>query len=299
MLGIFEGEMSLSQLHQLWGKGQVQKSHLVNSLTHLNMIDLLLQTLHYPRHLPPSLPPPEIDKQSKQDTITTPVNKSDKPDVPPKPISSRTRSRTRPEMPHGVSSEMESDDYHGVSKLLAKGAAKINKGRLALELQDRNKSYSYLSESDEDISSQTTQARPYNDGEVSLRAVVSSDSSSFRSKSPSGDVYLTPTQPTERSKEQVLSSQAQSIDSKRYIEEKVRQWPGSGTHVDGRYYSYANYGGTDEKPIEDAIVFHPPARKFVRIRGESTQDCCSYANYLGPTRNFRTVPVLHLLRSYR
>ena len=224
-----------------------------------------------PPSLPPSLPPPEIDKQSKQDTITTPVNKSDKPDVPPKPIASRTRSRTRPEMPHGVSSEMESDDYHGVSKLLAKGAAKINKGRLALELQDRNKSYSYLSESDEDISSQTTQARPYNDGEVSLRAVVSSDSSSLRSKSPSEDVYLTPTQPTEMSKEQVLSSQAQSIDSKRYIEEKVRQWPGSGTHVDGRYYSYANYGGTDEKPIEDAIVFHPPARKFVRIRGESTR----------------------------
>ena len=127
------------------------------------------------------MPPPEIDKQVKGDAITTPINKNDKPDVPPKPVASRTRSRAHPEMPHSVSSELESDDYHGVSKLLAKGAAKINKSRLALELQDRNKSSSYLSESDEDISSQTPQTCPYDDGEVSLRAVASSDSSSLRS----------------------------------------------------------------------------------------------------------------------
>ena len=158
---------------------------------------LLIPLLHLNYH--PPLRPPETDKQDSTVLIPTPTP-NNKPGIPPKPVASRTRSKMNPETPHGVSSEMESDDYHGVSKLLAKGAEKINKNKLALELQDRDRVSSYLSESDEDTSSRTPHGvRPYDDGEVSLKAVVSPDSSSLGSGSPPEEVYLTPTQPCETS----------------------------------------------------------------------------------------------------
>ena len=165
----------------------------------------------------PPVTPPNTSATKKPSSLTNPMVK---PNLPPKPVASRTRSNPCSEMPQGVSSEMESDDYHGVSKLLTERAAKINKSKLALDLQDRDRTPSYISESEEDTSSQTLKARPYDDGEVSLRAVASSSSdvASIRSKSPSSEVYLTPTQTRNNTRQDVDHDHAQG---KRYIEENI------------------------------------------------------------------------------
>ena len=219
--------------------------------------------LHSSTSVPP-VTPPNTSATKRPPSLTNPMTK---PNLPPKPVTSRTRSNPRSEMPQGVSSEMESDDYHGVSKLLTERAAKINKGKLALDLQDRDRTPSYVSDSEDDTSSHTLKARPYDDGEVSLRAVASSssDATSIRSKSPSSEVYLTPTQTRNNTRQEVDHHHAQG---KRYIEEKINRWSGAGTHIDGRYYSYRNHDVKNMKPLTDAIIYHPPARKFVRIRGD-------------------------------
>ena len=224
--------------------------------------------------VPPPLPsstssvsppvPPDATDTKRTPTLTP---QTTKPNLPPKPVASRTRGNQRSEMPQGASSEMESDDYHRVSRLLTKQAEKINKGKLALDLQDRDRTPSYVSESEEDTSTHTLKARPYDDGEVSLRAVAtsSSEATSVRSKSPSSEVYLTPVQTRDNARQDVDYDHAQG---KRYIENKIVKWPGAGTYVDGRYYSYRNRDVKNMKPLTDAIVYHPPACTFVRIRGD-------------------------------
>ena len=67
---------------------------------------------------------------------------------------------------------MESDDYHHISEHLQRAAAKINKTKLAITLQDKDKPPSQLSESDEE--SVTDPDRyPYNDGEEVMKKVMS------------------------------------------------------------------------------------------------------------------------------
>ena len=60
---------------------------------------------------------------------------------------------------------MESDDYQHISEHLQRAAAKINKSKLAITLQDKDKPPSHLSESDEE-SITDPGMYPYNDGEV-------------------------------------------------------------------------------------------------------------------------------------
>ena len=223
-----------------------------------------------PPQLPPPLRPPEIDKQEDSTIVIPTPNIQNKPNIPPKPVAPRTCSRMNSDTPHGVSSEMESDDYHGVSRLLAKGAEKINKNKLALELQDKNRVSSYLSESEEDTSSRTPRAvRPYDDGEVSLKAVIPPDSTSSGSGSPPEEVYLTPTQTGKQPNQSGLKYPLPSPTGQQYINEKLRQWPGAGTYTDGCYYSYKNREVANAKPLNDAIIFHPLVREFVRVKGQN------------------------------
>ena len=52
------------------------------------------------------------------------------------------------------------------------------------------------------------------------------------------------------------------------IENELRNWTGAGIRMDDRYYSYSDEGCLAKtKPIEDAIIYHPPARQFVRVQG--------------------------------
>ena len=44
------------------------------------------------------------------------------------------------------------------------------------------------------------------------------------------------------------------------IEDELRHWTGAGTRRDDRYYSYSDEGYPAKfRPIEDAIIYHPPS----------------------------------------
>ena len=112
--------------------------------------------------------------QTVTDTVTktnnTPASPQTKlkPPVPPRPTLLNNRDTNI----QGVSSEMESDDYHHISEHLQRAAAKINKTKLAITLQDKDKPPSQLSESDEESVADPSMY-PYNDGEVIMKKVMS------------------------------------------------------------------------------------------------------------------------------
>ena len=106
-------------------------------------------------HLPTKTSVP-ISLQTKQ-----------KPPVPPRPAALSNRDSNI----HGVSSEMESDDYHHISEHPQRAAAKINKTKLAITLQDKDKPPSHLSESDEETITDPDKY-PYDDGEVIMKKVM-------------------------------------------------------------------------------------------------------------------------------
>ena len=66
---------------------------------------------------------------------------------------------------------MESDDYHPISEHLQRAAAKINKTKLVITLQDKDKPPSQLSESDEETITDPDKY-PYDDGEVIMKKVM-------------------------------------------------------------------------------------------------------------------------------
>ena len=170
----------------------------------------------------------------------------------------------------GVSSEMESDDYHHISEQLSRAAEKINKGKLALDLQDKDRHPSHLSESDEDSGPQQPHMYPYDDGEVMLTTVSSPQNSIGDPKFSSVDRYSTPKQ----SAVSLVPGQRESPPTNLReelvrIEEKLRKWTGSSTKPDGRYYSCDNVDSGNMKPIERAIIYHPLAHMFVRVEGRN------------------------------
>ena len=69
---------------------------------------------------------------------------------------------------------MESDDYHHISEHLQRAAAKINKTKLAITLQDKDKPPSRLSESDKETV-MGPDKYPYDDGEVVMKKVMPSE----------------------------------------------------------------------------------------------------------------------------
>ena len=72
---------------------------------------------------------------SKTNNIPVSPQTKQKPPVPSRPTLLSNRDTNI----QGVSSEMESDDYHHISEHLQRAAAKINKTKLAITLQDKDK----------------------------------------------------------------------------------------------------------------------------------------------------------------
>ena len=68
-------------------------------------------------------------------SIPIPLQTKQKPPVPPRPTALSNRDSNI----HRGSSEMESDDYHHISEHLQRAAAKINKTKLAITFQDKDK----------------------------------------------------------------------------------------------------------------------------------------------------------------
>ena len=149
--------------------------------------------------------------KNSRNGLSPQVDKLVKPHLPPKPGSVVPQGNQVVSSEKG--SEMESDDYHHISEQLNRAANKINKTRLALDLQDRERQPpSRLSESDEDGKLKPVQAYAYDDGEVALKRAMSPPNPSTEdevtidlslsplgpaegTKSPLAGGYLTPTHP--------------------------------------------------------------------------------------------------------
>ena len=122
--------------------------------------------------IPPTTPEPltsqiaQTEKGTVAKTNSTPISPQTK-QKPPVPLRPTVFGNRDPNI-HEVSSEMESDDYHHISEHLQRAAAKINKTKLAITLQDKDKPPSRLSESDEE-SITDPDRYPYDGGEVIMK----------------------------------------------------------------------------------------------------------------------------------
>ena len=192
-----------------------------------------------------------------------------KPDIPPKPTLPKMQNNGTPGV-QVVSSEMESDDYHHISEPLSRATEKINKSKLALDLQDKDRCPSRMSESDEDC--RQPHVYPYDDGEVTLKAVMSPDNSIEGSKTSPVDQYLTPrpsiVNPVSGRREPHSSGEREELKT---IEMELGKWTGASTLLDGKYYSYEKGDPSSMKPIERAIIYHPLGRVFVRVDGKNVR----------------------------
>ena len=119
------------------------------------------------RLMSPQPAQPETVEPGARDNRPSSPHLKQKPTVPPRPSYLGSKSRNV----QGVSSEMESDDYHHISEHLHRAAEKINKTKLSIMLRDKDKPPppSHLSESDEEESVTDPNIYPYNDGEVALK----------------------------------------------------------------------------------------------------------------------------------
>ena len=80
------------------------------------------------------------------------------------------------------------------------------------------------------------------------------------------------------------------------IEDELRNWTGAGTRMDDRYYSYSDKGcPAKTKPIEDAIIYHPPAGQFVKSTGTLCSSNCSNANNHESIRTIKKCTLLQVL----
>ena len=236
--------------------------------------------------LEPPPPPPLLKAVSNPRKGSSPqVDKLVRPNVPPKPGS------VIPQGNQGVSSEkgseMESNDYHHISEQLNRAANKINKTRLALDLQDRERQPSWLSESDEDVKLRPVQVYAYDDGEVSLKRVIPPPNPRTENEvtidlslspsgpaeginSPSAGEYLTLTHPMVKPiKSHRIPPKGSKGETQLNIESELEGWPMSGIGQDGRYYSYDKGDRKDGELIENAIVYHPSTNIFVQVTGRA------------------------------
>ena len=254
--------------------------------------------------IPPTTPEPLTSQMaqtvketvSKMNYIPVSPQIKQKPPVPLRPTLLSNRDTNI----QGISSEMESDDYHHISEHLQRAAAKINKTKLAITLQDKDKPPSRLSESDEE--SVTDPDRyPYNDGEVIMKKVMSPEQ--WGSTSGKEGEYLIPRESPLKTgitlqdndlKENPATSTPFSPPSRfeiNRIEDELRNWTGAGTRLDDRYYSYSDEGCLAKtKPIEDVIIYHPPARQFVRVQGPYVRVIALMPITMSQLEQFKNVP---------
>ena len=142
---------------------------------------------------------------------------------------------------------------------------------------------------------------PYNDGEVVMKKVMSLVPWDLTS-GKEGE-YLLPKEPPPRTditlqnsdlKENPTTSMPFSpltrMEMNR-IEDELRNWTGAGTRMDDRYYSYSDEGCLAKtKPIEDAIIYHLPARQFVRVQGPYVQVIAFMPITMSQLEQFKKVP---------
>ena len=253
---------------------------------------------------PPTIPEPLTSQmaQTVTDTISKTNNAPASPQTklkPPIPLRPTLLSNRDPNI-QGVSSEMESNDYHHISEHLQRAAAKINKTKLAITLQDKDKPPSRLTESDEESVADPSMY-PYNDGEVVMKKVMSPVP--WGSTSGEEEEYLLPREPPLRTditlqnsdlKENLTTSTPFSPPTRMEIngiEDELRNWTGAGTRIDDRYYSYSDEGCLAKtKPIEDAIIYHPPVRQFVRVQGPYVRVIALMPITMSQLEQFKSVP---------
>ena len=77
-------------------------------------------------------------KETVSKTNNIPVSPPQTKQKPPVPLRPTLLSNRDTNI-QGVSSKMESDDYHHISEHLQRAAAKINKTKLPITLQDKDK----------------------------------------------------------------------------------------------------------------------------------------------------------------
>ena len=216
--------------------------------------------------LAPPPPPPPLKAVSNPRKGSSPqADKRVRPNLPPKPGS------VIPQGNPGVSSEKGSE---------------MESVRLALDLQDRERQTSRLSESDEDVKLRPVQVNVYDDGEVQAlkRATPPSNPSILNevtidlslspsgpaegANSPSAGKYLTPAHPMVKPMELCrIPPKGSEGETQLNIESELGRWPLSGIGRDGRYYSYDKGDRKDVELIGNAIVYHPSTKIFVRVTG--------------------------------
>ena len=142
---------------------------------------------------------------------------------------------------------------------------------------------------------------PYNDGEVVMKKVMSPVP--WGSTSGEEGEYLLPKEPPLRTDITLQNSNLMKnpttstpfspptrIEINR-IEDELRTWTGAGTRMDDRYYSYSDKGcPVKANPIEDAIIYHPPARQFVRVQGPYVRVIALLPVTMGQLEQFKNVP---------
>ena len=217
--------------------------------------------------LTPKLTQPIEIETAKEQEKAPPGLMKQKPIVPPKPLHLSRKGGASQGVSSGIS-EMESDDYHHISEHLQWVAEEINKSKLSITLQDRDKPSSHLSESDDETPSDQGTV-PYDDGEVILKKVMSPtnwDSTSCSGSGTEGE-YLTPKELDPKAGD-MNPLPLNKMGSRRpefilgverdAIEEELTRWPGAGTKSDNQYYSYDNV-----RMIDNAIIYHPQTREFI------------------------------------
>ncbi|MCG8625239.1 MAG: hypothetical protein MJE68_24980, partial [Proteobacteria bacterium] len=176
---------------------------------------------------------------------------------------------------------MDTDDYHHVSDQLHRAANKMNKARLALILQDRDRRPPPpVSESEEEDKIKPLQTYAYDDGEVALKKITSppnlstdNDETPEVSKiskgkpegidSPSAGVYETPISPIARPTTVRGGLQkGMREDQQRSIETELNDWPVARIGDDGKYYVYDK---GNKVLVDNSIIYHPPIKTFIYV----------------------------------
>ena len=224
-----------------------------------------------------------------------------KPALPPKPPHPKVDSGKQQQ---GISSEMGLDDYHHISEQLHRAAEKINKTKLSLVLQDKDKPTSCLTKSEES-SVNDPHVYPYNDGEVLLKQVIPPAETNWDTPPVDEEsTYLVPrdiSSPIPETETLSVPNPKSSQPKKLPIPEKnpflsirlelnqirndLRNWKMVGTRMDGCYYSYDS-----GLLIDKAVIYHPLSEHFVQVEGSDIRIIAQMPIWLSQLVEFKKSP---------